>query len=324
MRHHILPASLAAVMGAPAALADAPRTVTDIAPTAALASALMSGAGTASALLAPGADPHHFQIRPSQARELTQAELIFWISPDLTPWFAEALPLAKGATSIALAEATAGEENAAHDDEEHDEAHEGDEHAEDHDEHDDHDDHDDHDEHDDAHDHAHETDPHIWLDPDRAIDMAHHMAEALIAADPQNTETYADNLRRFTAQAEAQHGAITARLAPLSQARIITYHAAYDIFAEAFGLTIAATMTDGSASTPGAAQLSEVDAMLRDGAPACLIVEPPQLEAITRKYDAPHLRILAVDPTGGTIPTGPDAYGQILDTVAAGFEACAE
>ena len=48
-------------------------------------------------------DPHHMQLRPSQARALTQADAIFWIGPALTPWLQDALnTLAQNATVTAF------------------------------------------------------------------------------------------------------------------------------------------------------------------------------------------------------------------------------
>ncbi len=46
----------------------------------------MDGVGTPDLLLDRGADPHHFQLRPSQARAVAGAGLVVWIGPDLTPW----------------------------------------------------------------------------------------------------------------------------------------------------------------------------------------------------------------------------------------------
>lgn len=69
-------------LGAPAIAADA--IVTD-SPVVQSLVARVTGE-TPVALLSPGADPHHFHLRPSQMRELMQADWLIWIGPDFSPW----------------------------------------------------------------------------------------------------------------------------------------------------------------------------------------------------------------------------------------------
>jgi zinc transport system substrate-binding protein len=73
-----------------AALAEPLRVVTDIPPVYSLVTQVMGERGTATVLLGPDAEPHQFQLRPSQSRDIASADLLIWISPDLTPWLARA------------------------------------------------------------------------------------------------------------------------------------------------------------------------------------------------------------------------------------------
>ena len=118
--------------------AETPRVVTDIAPVHAIASRVMEGAGTPDLLIPPGASPHGYAMRPSEARALSAADLVFWVGPALTPWLAEpietlagsarhlALIEAGGAEVLTIREGVAFETKGAHghgDEEEHEEAH---------------------------------------------------------------------------------------------------------------------------------------------------------------------------------------------------------
>ncbi|MGL4414795.1 zinc ABC transporter substrate-binding protein [Roseinatronobacter monicus] len=79
-----------AMMATPIAAQDV-KVVTDLSVTHSLVSMVMGDVGQADLLLDRGGDPHSFQLRPSQARALSEADLIFWIGEELTPWMARAL-----------------------------------------------------------------------------------------------------------------------------------------------------------------------------------------------------------------------------------------
>ncbi|MFN7003647.1 MAG: metal ABC transporter solute-binding protein, Zn/Mn family, partial [Roseinatronobacter sp.] len=79
-----------AMMATPIAAQDL-RIVTDFQVTHSLVSMVMGETGSPVLLLDQGGDPHSFQLRPSQARNLADAELIFWMGPEMTPWMARAM-----------------------------------------------------------------------------------------------------------------------------------------------------------------------------------------------------------------------------------------
>lgn len=146
------------------ALAEAPSVAVDIAPVHSLVARVMDGVGAPSLIVQPGASPHEYSLRPSEAAALQDADLVFWIGEDLTPWMEDAVEtLATDATVTTLLESDGiklldfregalfeAHEHGDHDDEEHAA-------------HDDHDDHDDHGHEEvkaDAHDHDHDDHGH--------------------------------------------------------------------------------------------------------------------------------------------------------------------
>ena len=166
------------------------KVVASIKPIHSLASYLMDGVAKPDLIVDGYASPHGFAMKPSHAKMLQNADLIFWVGEDLENFLEKPLKsIAKKAEKIELMEIKGlqvlkfRERNIFddHDDHGHDDH---DDHGKKEDDHDDHghddehkeDDHDDHghdDEHkEDGHDdhghegHAHgEYDPHIWLDP---------------------------------------------------------------------------------------------------------------------------------------------------------------
>src|SRR6056297_3155487 len=169
MSRNLISLSFAASLLGGAAMADVPNVAADIAPVHSLVARVMQGVGEPSLIVAPGASPHEYNLRPSEAAALQEADLVFWVSPDLTPWLDDAIDtLSANATVTELLELDGTTvlpfregalfEAHSHGDEGHDDHDHG---AHDHDDkHDDHDDHahdEDHDAHDEDHDgHGHE------------------------------------------------------------------------------------------------------------------------------------------------------------------------
>jgi len=167
MSRNLFPLSLTATLLAGTAFADVPRVATDIAPVHSLVARVMQGVGVPSLVVQPGASPHEYSLRPSEAQALQDADHVFWIGEDLTPWLASALEtLAGDADTTALLETDGvtllefregalfeahAHDHGDHDDDKHAE---GEAHEHDHEEHAEADAHDhDHEEHAEGHDH---------------------------------------------------------------------------------------------------------------------------------------------------------------------------
>ncbi len=209
MSRNLLSISITATLLGGTAMADAPNVAVDIAPVHSLVARVMDGVGEPSLIVQPGASPHEYNLRPSEAAALQEADLVFWIGEDLTPWMENAVEtLAGGAAVTTLLEADGTtlldfREDAlfeAHDhgdDEDHeDHGHEdhGDDHKDEH-AHDDHDDHKDehaHDDHDDHKDeHAH--DDHDDHKDEHGHDDHDHDKEDEHAHDDHGHEEHADH-----------------------------------------------------------------------------------------------------------------------------------
>lgn len=214
--------------------AAAPKVTTDIPPVHSLVARVMEGVGEPTLILPPGASPHGYAMRPSEAALLDNAEIVFWVGPRLEPWLDRAIDtLADDAITVALMDAPgttllefregATFERHHHGDEgdEHDHDHEAghdedgdhdhvadadhDEHDHDHDaDHDEHDhDHDaDHDDHD--HDADHDEDEH---EHEEAHEHDHHGVDPHIWLDPENAAAWLDQIAATLAEADPDNAA---------------------------------------------------------------------------------------------------------------------
>ncbi len=83
--------------------AEVPNVTTDIAPVHSLTARVMQGVGEPSLIMPQGASPHHYSLRPSEARALQSSDLVIWIGEDLSPWLEDAIAnLAPNAGSLEL------------------------------------------------------------------------------------------------------------------------------------------------------------------------------------------------------------------------------
>jgi len=167
-----------AMMATPIAAKDL-NVVTDFAVTHSLVSMVMGDVGKPDLLLDRGGDPHSFQLRPSQARALADANLIFWVGEDLTPWMARALSgiEAQGEVVTLLQANGLHLQKFAHGHDHNDHGHAHDDHGHDHSDHSHaHDDHGhDHSDHGHAHDdHGHDHSDHGHAHDDHGHDHSDH------------------------------------------------------------------------------------------------------------------------------------------------------
>ena len=73
------------------AMADVPNVAVDIAPVHSLVARVMQGVGTPDLIIRSGASPHHYSLRPSEAKALQDANVVIWMGEALTPWMEDAV-----------------------------------------------------------------------------------------------------------------------------------------------------------------------------------------------------------------------------------------
>jgi zinc transport system substrate-binding protein len=348
MSRKLLTLSLTATLMGGTAYADAPKVAVDIAPVHSLVARVMDGVGTPDLIVQPGASPHEYSLRPSDAAALQNADLVFWIGPDLTPWLTDTIEtLAPDAAVTELLEADGtielefregalfeahdhddddheDHEDEAHDDhDDHDEEGHDDEDHEDHaDEEADHDDHDDEEAGHDEHDHgAH--DPHAWLSPQNAMTWLNVIAGQLSAADPDNAGAYFANAAAGRTEIEALIGEVTATLDPVRDGQFVVFHDAYQYFEADFDFPASGAISIGDASDPSPARIAEIQDRIAEQGIDCVLAEPqfnPGLVATV--LDGTEAQTGILDPLGSDLEPGPTLYPQLIRNLSTALAGC--
>ena len=299
------------------------KVVTSIKPIHSLASYLMDGVGKPDLIVDGYASPHGFALKPSHAKMLQEADIVFWVGEDLENFLekplgsiakkAEKIELLeiKGLTKLKFRERNIFEE---HDDHGHDD------HAKKEDDHDDHDK-EGHDEH--GHEgHAHgEYDPHIWLDPMNAKVILSEMAEHLIENDPKNEAKYKANLKKAHKDLDKLTKKVKSELN--KDFKSIVFHDAYQYFEERFGINILGAFTVNTDVMPGAEQLAEIREVIEHDKVSCIFSEP-QFNPDIIKAVAKDTNVATgvIDPLGATLNPGKDLYFDLISNMSKSFKGC--
>jgi zinc transport system substrate-binding protein len=315
-----LGAALVAGTALSPALADAPRVATDIAPVHSLVARVMDGVGAPDLVMAAGASPHAYSLRPSEAAALQQADLVFWIGEDLTPWMEDAIAtLAEGARVMSLLEVEGVtllefREGALFDGHDHEGDHDHEETGHDHDH--------DHDRGHEDHDHG-AYDPHAWLSPDNASVWLDAIAAELAAVDPGNAAAYRANAAAARDELAATRVEVEARLGPVTDMRFVVFHDAYQYFERAFEISAAGAISLSDAADPSPARIAEIQERVRDEGISCVLAEPqfnPGLVATV--LDGTEAATGVMDPLGAELEPGPGLYPQLLLNLADALAGC--
>ena len=308
------------------------KVVTSIKPLHSLASYLMDGVAKPDLIVDGYASPHGFSMKPSHAKMLQNADLIFWVGEDLENFLEKPLnSIAKKAEKIELMDINGlnvlsfRERNIFDEHDDHDD-HEG--HAKKKkDDHDDHDGHakkkkDEHDDHDDHEEHGHgEYDPHIWLDPINAKVILKEMTEHLIENDSKNASTYKSNLDKVLKDIDKLTMNVMTELN--QSVSSIVFHDAYQYFEKRFNVNILGAFTVNTDVMPGAEQLAQIREIIEHDKVSCVFSEP-QFNPDIIKAVAKDMNIKTgiIDPLGATLDPGKDLYFDLIRNMSASFKGC--
>jgi zinc transport system substrate-binding protein len=284
------------------------KAATSIFPIADIASNVAGDEVEVITILPSGASPHTYEPTAAQQAELSDVDVLFVVGAEFDDWAVETATAANPDIEVVdlsqVVNLKEYDDEHSHDHEHEDEEHaDDDKHEEDHesngDKHAGEDEDDSHDKEEEDHGHG-EYDPHYWLDVENAILIAEEVESKFIKSDEENEEGYNENLREYKQELEQLDSEITAQLEQLDNTGIITFHGAFNYFADAYGLEVVAVIEEFPGSTPSAAYIAEVGEVIESENVRVLFKEPQLSEeivtALAIDYDA---TVETLDPLGG-------------------------
>ena len=275
--------------------------VTSIKPIHSLVSAVMDGIGTPSLIIEGAGSPHTYALKPSQAKALQDADLVFWVGPAIESFLEKPIKeVASSARIVTLSDAHGLIKI---------EFREGGNF----DSHDDHAKHDDHG----------QFDMHVWLDPENAKMMINAIEEALIEADPRNARTYQGNAANVKRDLDKLITEVDAEMSPVKGTPYVVFHDAYQYFEDRFGMKPVGSITVSPERLPGAKRVKELREKIKSLNASCVFSEPqfePKLIATVIESTSAGTGVL--DPLGVSIKAGPEMYFTLIRNMSKSLKNC--
>ena len=289
----------------PAQSSKVPQVVVSIAPIHSLASAIMRDVGEPELLLRATTSPHAFSLRPSDARKLSQADVIFWVGPGLETTLNDSITsLALKGRVVTLSQAknmrilltregglwmplapTARITKPLAPE--------------------------------------HRYDMHVWLSVDNAKIISRRIANVLSHIDSAHKEKYQANLQHLLVGLDELDGRLRATLRPVRNSPYLVFHDAYQYFEEKYELSSRGAITVSPNHQPGARRLQYLRQYVREADVACVFAEPqfaPALIDVVVKNSGARIGVL--DPLGVTIKPGRKAYMILMENLARDLSDC--
>ncbi len=312
--------AVATLLGS-SAIADVPNVSVDIAPLHSLVASVMNGVGVPSLIIPPGSSPHDHQLRPSEAKAMQDANIVFWMGEELTPWMENAVKTLSSNASVttflendktSLLEFREGALFEAHD-------HEDEQHDDEHDEHDD-EEHDD-EEHDEQGHGSH--DPHAWLSPNNAKAWLDVIAAQLSSYDTENAGVYFTNAASAKSEIEMMIAEINLALDPIRGGKFIVFHDAYQYFENDFDFQASGAISIGDASDPSPARIAKIQKRIRDEEINCVLAEPQfKANLVQTVMEGSQANTNVIDPLGAGLKPGILLYNKLIKNMAQSLADC--
>ncbi len=292
------------------ARAEPPKVLASIPPIHSLTASVMEGIGEPELLVPGSVSEHDYALKPSDLRNIAEADLVVWVGAPLESYLAKALQTedadhlelieAPGMEPLRFAETGAAAGSAAEEGGDR-ESENGGEHT-----------------HDDL-----GVDPHIWLDPVRAQRIVRLIADKLGEMDPDNVDRYRENAAKLAEELDTLDRRIRERLAPVAAEPFVTFHDGYRYFVDRYGLNQVGQLMIDPHRRPGAATVRKLQATFAAKGVNCAFAEP-QFDAGAMRSLAGQagMRIGTLDAIGADLQPGPALYASLLANNAEAIEAC--
>ena len=279
--------------------AETPNVVVSLKPIHSLVAGVMGEAGQPRLLLKGAASPHTYQMRPSDARALAEADLIVWIGEPMETFLHRAIENLGSRSRVVTLHEVPGirllrnREGGIWEDDDHEEPH-VDEHE--------------------GHGHEHdEFNMHLWLDPDNAGRIVDAVADALGFLDPARSAIWRANAAATRKRIAELHASLEARLTPVRGRAFVAFHDAYQYFERAYGLNGKGAVAVDPARAPSAKRLVELRGALAEHEIRCVFTEPQfEPDLVRTVIEGSDVRTAVLDPIGAGAKAGPDAWIEIM------------
>jgi zinc transport system substrate-binding protein len=275
--------------------------VASVKPLHSLVSAVTQGAHSVSLLIEGSMSPHNFALKPSHAKLLNNAKIVFYIDNQLESALKKTvigLPTSIRVVTVSktkqlnLLPARSGgnwEEDG------HDHHH---------------------------HDHG-SNDVHFWLDPNNAIQIVKGIVRELSIVYPKNINLYKKNAKNIIKQIKSTDLSIKSMLVPIKDKPYIVFHDAYQYFEKAYGLNAVGSIMLDPELPPSAKRIIQIRSKIKSTNASCVFKEPQfRAKIVNTVIEDTNAQVGTLDPLGADLTSGPNMYLELLKSIASNLKTC--
>ena len=243
--------------------------------------------------------PHHYTMRPSEHRLLSNARMIVWIGPQMESHLHKIITQQKAVVVSAMQSNGLKLLNRrTKNSPQHTTDHSSPGHLE-----------------------PGNLDPHIWLSSDNAIAISKHIAQQLIISDPENSSQYNSNLLLLIDKITRLSAEIKTSLKNNKQP-FISYHDAFQYFEKEYGLNYFESITYDEEAGASLKHLRHIRKGIEKNNIQCLVHQPPKPDIIITLTRNTAIKTAALDPLGLTVNDEKEAWFEIMRGIALNFKRC--
>ncbi len=287
-------------VGLKAGEAEKLRVVTTFLPITDFTLAVAGDRAEVTQLLPPGVGPHDYQAKPQDVQSLAEADVLVENGLGLEDFLTGLIDNANNPDMVVVDSSEGIATLPAADDGHSDaDAHEGSEHQ-----------------------HS-EFDPHIWLDPKKAIQQVGNIRDALVAVDPAGEAIYAANADAYIQQLQQLDKEISVALAPYAGQTFVSHHDFAEHFARSYGIDVE-YLVDVPEESATPSDMQRVIQAVEGSDLKTLLQEPAQpgssLSALAKEMNA---QVSEFNPMESSGPEGlsPDYYIATMEQNSENLEA---
>ncbi|MFL2549200.1 MAG: zinc ABC transporter substrate-binding protein [Gammaproteobacteria bacterium] len=275
--------------------------VASVKPLHSLVSAVTQGAHTVSLLIEGSMSPHNFALKPSHAKLLNNAKVVFYIDNQLEsalkrtviglPTSIRVVTVSKTKQLNLLPARSGGNWE------------------------------------EDGHDHHHHdhgsNDVHFWLEPSNAIQIVKGIVRELSIVYPKNINLYKKNAKNIIKEIKSTDLSIKSMLVPIKDKPYIVFHDAYQYFEKAYGLNAVGSIMLDPELPPSAKRIIQIRTKIKSTNASCVFKEPQfRAKIVNTVIEDTNAQVGTLDPLGADLASGPNMYLELLKSIASNLKTC--
>ena len=275
--------------------------VASIKPLHSLVSSVTQGTDSVSLLIKGSMSPHNFALKPSHAKLLNNAKIVFYIDNQFESALKKTvigLPTRVRVVKVSSTKQLKLLPTRAGDNWEED-----------------------------GHDHHHHdhgsNDLHFWLEPNNAIQIVKGIVRELSIVYPDNINLYKKNAKKIIKEIKSVDLSIKSILEPVKNKPFIVFHDAYQYFENKYGLNAVGSILLDPEIPPSPKRIIQIRAKIKTTNPTCVFKEPQfRAKIVNTVIEDTNVKVGILDPVGADLEEGPGMYTNLLKQIASNLKTC--